>query len=83
MPVAVTINGRRKNVSSITAIVLRLREKALGGDHKSLQLLISLHQANQTDERGQQSLSALFAEDTAILRDAGLLSTAVGGDGHK
>ena len=72
MPVPVTVNGRRKNVSTMTALLWRLREKALGGDHKSLQLLINLHQVNHADDKGQESLSTLLAEDAAILRDAGL-----------
>jgi hypothetical protein len=72
MPVPVTVNGRRKNVSTMTALLWRLREKALGGDHKSLQLLINLHQVNHADDKGQESLGALLAEDAAILRDAGL-----------
>ncbi len=82
MPVPVTVNGRRKNVSTITALVWRLREKALGGDHKSLQLLINLHQVNHADDKGQESLSALLAEDAAILREAGLLNIGEHGDEH-
>jgi hypothetical protein len=80
MPVPVTMNGRRKNVRTITALIWRLREKALGGDHKSLLLLINLIQSNQSEEKGQDSsLSALLAEDAAILRDAGLFKSR-GGD---
>ncbi len=35
-------------------------------------LLINLHQVNHADDKGQESLSTLLAEDAAILRDAGL-----------
>lgn len=80
MPVPVTVNGRRKNVRTLTALVWRLREKALGGDHKSLLLLINLIQSSQGEEKGQESLSALLAEDAAILRDVGLLGSTGGGD---
>lgn len=73
MPVAVTINGHRKNVSSITAIVLRLREKALAGDLKALQMLISMHEPHAGDVNGKSGLPALIAEDMEILREAGLL----------
>jgi hypothetical protein len=83
MPVPVTVNGRRKNVRTITALVWRLREKALGGDHKSLLLLINLIQSSQCEEKGQDSLSALLAEDKAILRDIGLLGSIGGGDGDQ
>lgn len=80
MPVPVTVNGRRKNVRTLTALVWRLREKALGGDHKSLLLLINLIQSSQGEEKGHGSLSALLAEDAAILRDVGLLGSTGGGD---
>jgi len=82
MPVPVTVNGRRKNVSTMTALVWRVREKALGGDHKSLQLLINLHQVHHADDKGQESLSALLAEDAAILRDAGLFDIGGHTDGR-
>lgn len=83
MPVPVTVNGRRKNVRTITALIWRLREKALGGDHKSLLLLINLIQSHQSEERGQESLTALLAEDAAILRAAGLLGGIGEGDGDQ
>lgn len=73
MPVPVTINGRRKNVSTIRALVWRLREKALSGDLKSLQMLLNLHQSQTSDAKEQESLRSLIAEDAAILRDAGWL----------
>jgi hypothetical protein len=55
MPVPVTVNGRRKNVSTMTALVWRVREKALGGDHKSLQLLINLHQVHMPMTRDRKA----------------------------
>ncbi len=72
MPVPVTVNGRRRKVSTITALVWRLREKALNGDLKSLQMLFALSQAHQGEDTGATSLGALLAEDAAILREAGL-----------
>jgi hypothetical protein len=79
MPVPVTVKGRRKTVPTITALVWRLREKALGGDLRSLQMLISLILPQQGEDEGGANLSALLAEDLAILRDAGLIERL----GHK
>jgi hypothetical protein len=81
MPVPVTANGRRRKVSTMSAVFLRLREKALGGDLKSMQLLIALCQAHLGDEKGSANLTALLAEDAAILRDAGLGASEGSGDG--
>jgi hypothetical protein len=72
MSVPIHINGRRRKVSTMTALFLRLREKALGGDLKSMQLLIALCQSHLGDAKGSANLDALLAEDAAILRDAGL-----------
>lgn len=72
MPVPVTVNGRRRNVRTVTALAWRLREKALGGDLKSMQMLFALFQAQAGDDKGAASLASLLAEDAEILRSAGL-----------
>ncbi len=72
MPVPVTVNGRRRNVRTVTALAWRLREKALGGDLKSMQMLFALFQAQSGDDKGAASLASLLAEDAEILRSAGL-----------
>lgn len=81
MPVPVTINGKRKKVSTITALVWRLREKALGGDLKALQMLLALQTDYLGDDKAAGSLSMLLAEDAAILRDAGLAKGVEQSDG--
>lgn len=85
MPVPVTVNGRRRKVSTITALVWRLREKALNGDLKSLQMLFALSQAHQGDAAGTTSLGVLLAEDAAILREAGfgITEEKEAGDGRE
>jgi Family of unknown function (DUF5681) len=81
MPVPVTANGRRRKVSTMSALFLRLREKALGGDFRSMQLLIALCQAHLGDDKGSANLNALLAEDAAILREAGLGPNRESSDG--
>lgn len=71
-PVYVTLNGKRRKVSSETAILLRLREKALAGDHRSINTLFSLRAQHLPAEDGQQH-RPLPEEDRQILREAGLL----------
>ncbi|MGB7404729.1 MAG: DUF5681 domain-containing protein, partial [Pacificimonas sp.] len=77
--VAVTINGKRKKVSSQTAILLRLREKALSGDLRSIGTLFSLRAQHLTDDDNGQ-LSTLLDEDMQILREAGLTHSSGEGD---
>ena len=71
--VTVTLNGKRRKVSSETAILLRLREKALGGDLRSNSTMFSLRAQHLPEEEGHQLLE-LPEEDLRILRDAGLLA---------
>lgn len=81
MPVPVTANGRRKHVSTVAASLLRLREMALSGNLKALQHLLTLGLTHLGQDRDATSLSALLAEDAAILADAGLRSNQEDGDG--
>lgn len=72
-PVTVTANGKRKRVSSETAMLLRLREKALGGDIRALNMLLSLRAIHIPDAEGNTDHRLMAAEDIAILTSAGLL----------
>jgi hypothetical protein len=71
--VTITANGKRKRVSSETALLLRLREKALGGDLKALQILLSLRAAHIHDAESTADNVLMAAEDIAILASAGLI----------
>lgn len=77
--VHVTLNGKRRKVSTETAILLRLREKALAGDLRSISTMFSLRAQHLPDEEGHQLLE-LPEEDLEILRDAGLLNNGEDSD---
>lgn len=70
--VNVTQNGKSKKVSTETAILLRLREKALAGDLRSITTLFNLRAQYMGGEE-QPAFIELPAEDLAILKEAGLL----------
>lgn len=76
-PITVTINGKRKRVSSEKAMLMRLREKALGGDLKALGMLLSLRAIHLADANGNVAHQVLSAEDRAILVSAGLIAPEV------
>jgi hypothetical protein len=65
-PVAITNNGRSRNVSTQRAALMRLCEKGLKGDPRALDRLIDLclthNSSDQTDSGGNSS-----AEDEAIM----------------
>jgi hypothetical protein len=71
--VTITANGKRKRVSSETALLLRLREKALGGDLRALQIMLSLRSAHIPDAESAADHGLMAAEDIAILASAGLI----------
>ena len=71
--VNVTLNGKRRKVSTETAILLRLREKALAGDLRSISTIFSLRARHLPEDEGHQLLE-LPQEDLRILREAGLLA---------
>jgi hypothetical protein len=64
-PVRITRDGKPRRVSTQEAMLLRLREKALAGDARALDRLISLAQAHNNEEL--TALSRLSTEDTAVL----------------
>lgn len=41
-PITIMVNGRRKRVSGLQAVALRLRQKAIGGDFRSIMLFLAL-----------------------------------------
>ena len=65
-PVKVTREGKSHKVSTLEAMLLRLREKALSGDLRALDRLIQLAQAYSDDELAASV--GLVAEDANILR---------------
>jgi len=81
--VTVTINGKRKRVRTDMAMLLRLREKALGGDFKALKLVLALRADHQPESEGGVDPFELAAEDAAILEGMRiLLSTGADDDGR-
>ncbi len=66
MPVHLSENGKSKRVSTQEALILRLREKALKGDIRALETLLSLARTHNEDFAGH-SQDGLPAEDQAIL----------------
>ena len=65
-PVRLTKDGKRKSVSTQHAALMRLREKALSGDARSLDRLLELAR-NYNDEEFAEAASALSATDQEIL----------------
>jgi Family of unknown function (DUF5681) len=67
IPVNLTENGKSKRVSTQEALMLRLREKALKGDARALETLLSLARTHNEDLAGHAGDRSLAAEDQAIL----------------
>jgi len=65
-PVKVTRDGMPRKVSTQKAMLLRLREKALGGDPRALDRLIHLAQAYNNEETA--AAGSLSADDAEILK---------------
>jgi len=64
-PVRITRNGKPRKVSTQEAMLMRLREKALSGDARSLDRLISLAQTYNNEEL--TAASSMSADDTMQL----------------
>jgi hypothetical protein len=77
-PVKLMRDGRPRKVSTQEAMLLRLREKALGGDSRALDRLILLAQAYNNEEL--TAATGLPADDAKLLDIFGarILSGAVG-----
>ena len=67
IPVTLSENGKSKRVSTQEALMLRLREKALKGDARALEALLSLARTHNEDPAGHNKDSSLAAEDQTIL----------------
>jgi hypothetical protein len=65
-PVRVTSDGKSRKVSTLEAMLLRLREKALGGDLRALDRLLQLAQAYCEEEL--IAAIGLSVEDANVLR---------------
>ncbi len=65
--VTVSINGRRKRVRADTAMLFRLREQALKGDIKAINVVLTLRQNHMSDNDHQQVETDWSEEDRAIL----------------
>lgn len=66
-PVQVTEKGKQKKISTQKAVLLRLREKALGGDRGSMDKLIDLARAMNDEEFNEAVAEPLSSSDRAIL----------------
>jgi hypothetical protein len=64
-PVKVTRQGKRRKLSTQEAALLRLREKALGGDARALDRLLGLAQAYNNEEL--TAAAGLSAGDAMLL----------------
>jgi hypothetical protein len=67
VPVTLSDQGRARRVSTQEAVLLRLREKALRGDARSLDHLIELARIFNSGAAEAAGGDALAAEDQAIL----------------
>jgi hypothetical protein len=65
--VTLTENGKSKRVSTQEALILRLRQKALKGDARALETVLSLARTHNEDFAGHSEDRSLAAEDQAIL----------------
>lgn len=66
-PVPVTENGRKTQVSTRMAVLLRLREKALKGDPRAIKEVLGLMQGHETTKEAAQSERRLSRDELDIL----------------
>lgn len=67
-PIRVTSHGKARTVSTQHAALMRLKEKALGGDARALDRLIELARL-YNDEEMAEAATRLDATDAEILKD--------------
>ncbi len=67
--VRVTNNGQPRTVSTQQAALLRLREKALGGDTRALDRLLGLAQTHNGEDLADAAAETLAPSDQAILEN--------------
>ena len=77
-PIRVTHHGKARTVSTQHAALMRLREKALGGEVRALDSLIGLARLYNDDDEMAEAAIRLSATDAEILeaRDAKVLRQA-------
>jgi len=66
-PVQLKEKGRPKTVSTQQAALLRLREKALGGDARALDRLIDLARIHNDEDMAEAAAAALAPTDREII----------------
>ena len=67
-PVPVTENGRKTQVSTRKAVLLRLREKALKGDPRAIKEVLGLIQGQEATKEAAQAERGLSRDEVAILK---------------
>ncbi|MGE0409899.1 MAG: DUF5681 domain-containing protein [Amphiplicatus sp.] len=67
LPVSITENGRKRKVSTQTAVLLRLREKALQADAKAIDRIVALAHVHNNEEFVEEASEALSSDDAMIL----------------
>lgn len=65
--VTVTEGGKKKKVSTLTATVMRLNEKALKGDMRAIEKLLSLASDMAAELEAQKESRSLSARDAEIM----------------
>jgi hypothetical protein len=70
MPIYVTINNKRRRITTADAIVLKQREKALGGGERASERFIEKLEQYSPIEVQPDRTGELLAEDQAILASA-------------
>lgn len=67
MPVAIGSGGKRKKITTIRALLLRLREKALNGDLRALEKLLALGMEFAPEEVAEEAAEALTEQERAMI----------------
>ena len=68
-PIRLVKDGKPQTVSTQEGVLLRLREKALKGDARSMDLLVTLAQAYNAEELATATAGVLGAPDQEILEN--------------
>ena len=68
-PVTFVENGKRRKTSTQEAVILKLREKALKGDTRALDMLMDLAARYNDEPSPPAADESLSAEDEAIIAD--------------
>ena len=67
MPIHLSEGGKRRKVSTLKAVLLRLREQALKGDQRAIDRFLSLAAGTAANSDVQSTMEELTAEDRLIL----------------